>query len=203
MSLVHSEGLIAAETLFQPVGKLLTAADLDAFPEELPSGPVDYELDNGRLVFIMVPPGFLHGSIPSNIVTHLKLFGELQGHGRATTDTGVILWRNPDRVVSPDVLFIANKSLPVRTSPEGYLETMPELVVEVRSKNDSSKYLERKIEHYLHAGVEIVWIADPATKTVVVHSSNNEPQTLDETGALELPGLIPGFLLPLADIFRE
>lgn len=202
MSIVEGEGFIAAETLFQPVGRLLTAQDLAAFPEELPSGPVDYELDNGRLVFIMVPPGYIHGAIQSNIVTYLKLHGEFKSHGQALTETGLILWRNADRVVSPDVLFIAAKSLPIRTSPEGYLETIPELVVEVRSKNDSPKYLDRKIEHYLRAGVEVVWIADPMTKTVTIHITGNDPHLLTESDSLKLPGIIPGFTLPVADVFR-
>jgi Uma2 family endonuclease len=202
MSIVEGEGLIAAETLFQPAGRLLTAEDLAAFPEELPSGPVDYELDNGRLVFIMVPPGNIHGAVQSNIVTHLKIQGEFPGHGKARTETGLILWRNADRVVSPDVLFIANKSLPIRTSPEGYLETIPELVIEVRSNNDSPKYLERKIEHFLKAGVEVVWIADPTTKTVTIHMASKEPHVLSESDSLELPGMIPGFILPVADAFR-
>ena len=140
MSILESEAISAAEALFQPAGRHLTAADLSAFPAELSGGPVDYELDNGRLVFLMVPPGNVHGAVQLNIGTQLKIQGDLKGHGKARTETGVILWRNPDRVVTPDVLFIANKSLPIRTSPEGYLETIPELVVEVRSKNDSPNY---------------------------------------------------------------
>ena len=36
--------------------RLLTAADLAVLPSQLPSGPVLWELDNGRLV-VMAPPG--------------------------------------------------------------------------------------------------------------------------------------------------
>jgi hypothetical protein len=36
-------------------GKRFTIADLEAFPREVPSGPVDFELDNGRLVPIGAP----------------------------------------------------------------------------------------------------------------------------------------------------
>ena len=36
--------------------RLLTVADLAVFPDELPSGPVKYELDDGKLV-MMAPPG--------------------------------------------------------------------------------------------------------------------------------------------------
>jgi Uma2 family endonuclease len=129
--------------------------------------------------------------------------GELKGHGKARTEVGVILWRGPDRVVTPDVLFIADRSLPLRTSPQGYLETIPELVVEIRSKNDSLKYVQRKVQHYLKAGVEVVWVADPAARTVTIHTTSGDPVTCGEHDTLQLPGLIPGFSMAVADVFRE
>jgi Uma2 family endonuclease len=188
----------------QPPFRPLTASDLEAFPSELPSaGLVDYELDNGRLVIIMAPPGGVHGSVQHRISGYLFSQGELKGHGRGFTETGVILWRNPDRVVSPDVAFIANKSLPTRLSPEGYLETIPGLVVEIRSKGDSVDFVRRKVQHYLKAGVEIVCVVDPTTKTVAIHAAGKAVVTLSESDVLTLPTIIPDFSLPLADVFRE
>lgn len=203
MSVVDPASLFNWDLIVQPVDRLLTAADLDTFPPELPSGPVDYELDNGRLVLIMTPPGGVHGSLQARIAGHLLYQGELNDHGRVYSETGLVLWRNPDRVVSPDVAFIANKSFPVRESPEGYLETIPNLVVEIRSKGDSAKFVRRKVEHYLKAGVEIVWVVEPATKTVSVHVASGAVQALEVTDALTLPAIIPNFTLPLADVFRE
>ena len=83
------------------------------------------------------------------------------------------------------------------------METIPELVVEIRSKNDSMNYMQRKVKHYLKAGVEIVWIADPATMTVTAHRATGEPVSYSESDSLQLPGLIPGFSMSVADVFRE
>lgn len=199
MSIVENEPLLQP---FDVNSRLFTTADLEELPTDLPSGPIDYELDNGRLVFIMVPPGDIHGAAQSNIVTQLKIQGELKGHGKARTEVGVILWRDPDRVVTPDVLFIANKSLPLKRSREGYLETIPELVVEVRSKNDSIPYVQRKVEHYLKAGVAVIWVVDPSSRTISLHTSLGEP-TLCELDTLELPGVIPGFSMPVVDVFQD
>lgn len=190
------------EQLLQPAERLFTVADLEALPTELPSGPIDYELDNGRLVF-KVPPGDIHGAVQVNIACELKIQGDLKGHGKARTEVGVVLWRDPDRVVTPDVLFIAKKSLPLRKSPEGYLETIPELVVEIRSKNDSLKYVQRKVQHYLKAGVEVVWVADPSAATVTSHTATDERVVYSEADTLQLPGLIPGFSMSIADVFQE
>ncbi len=200
MSIVENEPALQP---FDANARVFTTADLEELPTDLPSGPIDYELDNGRLVLIMVPPGNIHGAAQSNIATHLKVQGEFKGLGKARTEVGVVLWKDPDRVVTPDVLFIASKSLPIRTSPEGYLETIPELVVEVRSKNDSLRYVERKVEHYLKAGVEVVWVVDPATKTVAVHTAQVAPVVFARADILELPGIIADFSLPVADVFQE
>jgi Uma2 family endonuclease len=198
--------MVASEPLLQPFevcDRLFTVADLEFMPTDLPSGPIDYELDNGRLVFIMVPPGDVHGAIQSNIATELKIQGERKGHGKARTEVGIVLWRTPDRVLGADVVFIANKSLPIRRTAEGYLETIPELVVEIRSKNDSLKYVQRKVRDYLKAGVELVWVPDSTVQTVTVHSADSEPKVYGENDVLRLPSMIPSFSLPVVDVFRE
>src|SRR5215213_1527467 len=200
MTTVEREPLLQP---FEDCGRLFTAADLELLPTELPSGPIDYELDNGRLVFIMVPPGDLHGAVQSNIVTELKIQGERRGYGKARTEVGIVLWRSPDRVVGADIAFVAKKSLPIRRTSEGYLETIPEFVVEIRSKNDSLKYVQRKVQHYLKAGVEIVWVADPLSGTVTAHEGTGEPIVYSERDTLQLPGIIPEFSMPVADVFRE
>ena len=124
--------------------RLLTAADLAALPAELPSGPVLYELDNGRLI-IMPPPGGEHGSTENKFSGYFFMHGEMRGLGKALCgDVGIVLWRDPDRVVGADAVFVANRSLPIRYAKEGYLETIPDLIVEVMSKNDSWKKMRKK-----------------------------------------------------------
>jgi Uma2 family endonuclease len=142
------------DLMVQPVDRLLTAADLEAFPTELPSGPIDYELDNGRLVLV-APFTCERSAVRTNIMARLMWDGARYGHGKGFGRVGIVLWRNPDRVVAPDVAFVANKSLPVRTSPEGYLEAIPVFAGEIRSKNDSIASMQRKVEHYLQAGVVV------------------------------------------------
>jgi Uma2 family endonuclease len=179
----------------------LTAADLAALPDELPSGAVKYELDDGRLI-VMPPPGDIHGAVGGNTVLHLKL-AERAGHGKARTEVGVILRRNPDRVVGPDACFIANASLPLKVSPEGYLETIPDLVVEVRSKNDTLAEMERKAGEYLAAGAKLVWVIDPIRSVAVVYQAGHGPRTLGPADDLTADDIIPGFRLTVADALRD
>src|SRR5919109_253754 len=132
--------------------KLLTIADVAALPRSLPSGDVKYELDDGRLI-VMPPPGDIHGSVQAKISAALVTEGQGKGLGRARAEIGLILRRNPDRLTGPDAVFIATASLPLRRSSEGYLETIPELVVEIRSPNDTGPEVQAKVDEYLAAGV--------------------------------------------------
>lgn len=178
----------------------LTAADLAALPDQLPSGPVKYELDDGRLV-VMPAPGDVHAAVSSNVAAHLKIQGEWKGHGKARDAVSVILRQNPDRVVGTDACFIANASLPQKLSSEGFLETVPDLVVEVRSKNDAIVELERKAGEYLAAGAKLVWVID-RLRSLAVYQAGHPPRTLAPADELTADGIIPGFRLSVADALR-
>ena len=182
--------------------KLLTAADLAVFPSHLPSGAVRYELHRGVLV-IMAPPGNIHGAFQLNLGTELKVQGERRGHGKARCEVGVVLARNPDVVYGPDAVFITNARLPIRESPEGYLETIPELIAEVRSKNDTLAALERKALDYLQAGAVVVWVVDPINRNVVEYRQGAAPRTFGEKDTLTVPDLIPGFSLSVGVVLEE
>jgi Uma2 family endonuclease len=178
----------------------LTVADLAALPDELPTGPIKYELDDGRLI-ITAPPGDVHGAVGGNIILHLKL-AEQAGHGRAWAEVGVVLRRNPDRVVGPDACFIVQSSLPPRVSAEGYMESIPDMVVEVRSKNDTMADLERKAGEYLAAGSKLVWMIDPLRSVAMAYHAGHPPRSLGPADELTADGVIPGFRLSVADAIR-
>jgi Uma2 family endonuclease len=178
-----------------------TAADLAELPRDLPSGPVHYELDNGRLV-AMSPPGHKHGKIEARIAAKLIEAGESTGFGEVSSgEIGIVLWRNPDRVVGADIAFVRRESLPVKESREGYLETIPDLVVEVASKNDTAAYLDRKANDYLRAGVRVVWVADPQAKSLTENRRDVQPRVFAETETVALPEIIPGLQLALQEVF--
>lgn len=176
-----------------------TIADLAAMPRSLPSGDVRYELVDGELI-TMAPPGYDHGRQQNIIGAYLHLQAEAIGLGEACTETGVVLRRHPDRVVAPDAAFVLKSSLPVQRSPEGYLETIPELVVEVRSKNDTIAELVSKCEEYFTAGVHIVWIVDAHHRTIAAHQSDGSVQVFRDGDTLTCP-FLPGFGVAVGLVF--
>ncbi len=148
----------------------------------------------------MAPPGDSHGHRQAKIAYYFILFGEEKGHGEARAEVGIVLRRNPDRVVGADAAFITNASLPVRLSPEGYLETIPELIVEIRSKNDTLKDITDKNNEYFDAGVKLIWVIDADARTVTAHRPSLPPQVLRDFETLTCE-FIPGFTVPVANLF--
>jgi Uma2 family endonuclease len=198
---VAPAGLAHLDQGYEP--KLLTAADLAALPSELPSGTVCYELHHGVLV-TMPAPGDIHGAVELNVATELKVQGERRGHGKARSgDVGIVLARGPDHVDGADAVFITNARLPIRRTPEGYLETIPELIVEVRSRNDSLAALERKAQDYLQASAVVVWVIDPINRNVVEYRQGGLSRTFGEDDTLTVPDLIPGFALVVREALQE
>lgn len=180
--------------------RLLTVADVAMFPTQLPSGPVDYELCQGALV-VMSPPGDPHGALQNRFGAAFLVQGEERGWGTSRTEISLILSRDPDTLYVPDVVFLAKRSYPVRVTREDYWETMPSIVVEVRSKNNTQSELDRKVRDYLAAGVEVVWIADPVKKIVHEHRRDHPVREYTEQDTLTVEDVIPGFALPLTKVF--
>jgi Uma2 family endonuclease len=172
-------------------------------PSEVPSGPIVYELDNGRLI-TMPPPGDFHCAVELKFAGALLYLGEMCGLGKARVgDVGIILRRNPDRLVGADAAFITNRRLPLCISAEGYLETIPELIVEVRSKNDTWPEIRRKVTEYLAAGVLVVWVPDPQARTVTEFRPNQPDHVYLEDDTLTVPDVIPGFSLAVREALKE
>lgn len=190
-----------APSRFAPTSsrRLFTAADLAVLPTSLPSGDVRYELDDGELV-TMAPAGHDHARHQHLVGIYLHTEAKTRGLGEACGEVGIVLRRNPDRVVGADAAFILATSLPARRSPEGYLETIPELVVEIRSPNDSGPEIVAKCDEYFAAGVREVWVIDAVTRTVAARSADGSVRIVREPDALTCE-FLPGFALPLPTLF--
>ena len=148
----------------------------------------------------MPPPGDIHGLTQAAVIHQLRTEAQDRGLGKVRGEVGVLLRRNPDRVVGADSAFVLAASLPVRRTVEGYLETVPEIVVEVRSKNDTTPEVLAKRDEYFAAGVVAVWVLDPDDQTVAVHTPAAAPAVFGPGGEFTSP-LLPGFRVPVVELF--
>ena len=178
--------------------RLLTAEDLAVFPDDLPSGPVRYELDDGHIQ-ILHPHLFEHGRWHANVLAVIGIHAEGMGLGKGRGTVGIILRRNPDRLVAPDACFLTEDQFPLKKSADDYLETMPKLVVEVRGCHETIEELRLKAVEYLAAGVESVWVIDDTEFTITAYLARHTV-IFAATDIVTAP-FLPGFAVPVADFF--
>ena len=177
--------------------KLLTAEDL----LRLYSQGVRGELIDGVL-HETVPAGEEHGQIAGLFITFLNMHIRPQRLGRVGgTDVGVFTNRNPDTVREPDVYFVSAETLPLDVKVQGYLEVVPELVVEIVSPSDQQQAVNDKTTMWLSHGVSMVVEVYPADRTVMVHRPGAATVTLTGDDVLDGGDVLPGFTLPLSEIF--
>ena len=82
-------------------------------------------------------------------------------------------------------------------------DLVPDLAVEVRSPDDAPGELSAKAHEYLDAGARLGWVVDPPAHTVRVHEPGRTPRVLGMDAALDGSEVLPGFTLPLAELFGE
>lgn len=111
---------------------------------------------------------------------------------------------DPTCVRRADACFISLVRMPLATyEDEGHCTTAPDLVAEVVSPNDLSHEVEEKRDQWLDAGVKVVWIIHPNTKTIHVHRADGGYSFLKEADTLTAEGVLPGFSVPVAKLFKK
>jgi Uma2 family endonuclease len=110
----------------------------------------------------------------------------------------------PRQVRIPDVCFLSWQRFPGGKLPEAPIPAVaPDLAVEVLSGSNTEGEMRRKLQDYFAAGVRLVWYVDPRTRTAAVYTSPEQRTVFDEGGVLTGGDVLPGFELPLRELFAE
>ncbi|KPK83337.1 MAG: hypothetical protein AMS25_00185 [Gemmatimonas sp. SM23_52] len=158
------------------------------------------ELIGGRLV-VREPAGARHGAVANRLAYRLTAHVDVRRLGRVyAAETGFKLESDPDTVRAPDVAFIAKERLP-DTEPAGFPDYAPDLVVEVLGSDDRPGQVLAKIGDWLNAGVRLVWVVDPERRAARVYRPDGGVSLLDAGAALSGEDLLPGFTLPLEELW--
>jgi Uma2 family endonuclease len=151
---------------------------------------------------MMSPAGSEHGSIVVNITIPLATFVSRGRLGRVFgAETGFHIAHNPDTVRAPDVAFVTRDRLPSQP-PRGFFPGPPDLAVEVVSPDDRGSEVLGKVQNWLDAGCQAVWLVNPRRQTVHVCQSGSETQIFGLSDTLPGGPLLPGFSLAVAEIFQ-
>lgn len=158
------------------------------------------ELVKGEIVY-MSPTGFWHGSVESRISRALSNFVSAQELGTVFSgEVGIYTQRKPDTIRATDIGFISRARM-AKVKSKSYLDVAPELVVEVLSPDDRWNDLMDKLDEYFTIGVNLVWVADPRRQQVYVYRSVTDVQRLLAEDTLTGGEVLPGFSVPVAELF--
>lgn len=178
----------------------VTPHDLLAMPDA-----VKYELVDGRLVERNM--GMESSEIALRIAVLIAMFLRARpiGHLFGADASYQCFAHLPDKVRKPDVSFIRSGRLLGEKAPKGHCSIAPDLAVEVISPGDSAYEVEEKVAEYLAAGVSLVWVVHPPTRTIRIHragsSSRSNVSQLAENDTIDGEDVLPGFSARVAECF--
>ncbi len=168
-----------------------------------PNSEALYEVVNGQWVEKKV-------SVYSVLIAGLLYrrwaeYAESRGLGTAIHEGVFILDVPADLRRRPDAAFVSAQRWPLdRPIPEtGDWEIVPDLAVEVTSPHDLFKDVLAKVDEYFHYGCREVWVINPERRRIHRYSSPTEVLILAETDELAGEPLLPGWRMPVADLFRR
>ncbi len=175
----------------------LAVKDLEKLQVEHP----DYQMElvDGEII-VMSPSGLESEEVGIEIAAQLRNWVRPRRLGRVSGSSGGFRLPNEDKDVrAPDVSFILAERLPRTT--EDYAELVPDLMFEVKSKTDTMAKLREKIQEFLRLGTKVGVLVDPRTRTMEVYRLNQDKIVLGDEDVLEISELLPGWQLPVVEVW--
>lgn len=175
----------------------MTAVDL----LKLPRGRFRVELVEGVLKQMPLA-GHNHGRIGMRLAGPLFQYVTANKLGEVyLAETGFKLRSDPDTVLAPDIAFIRRERVEQVGPTTGYWIGAPDLAAEVVSPRDTATKVNEKVTKWLAAGAIEVWVINPKLKAVTVYRSSNDIDVRTEKETLDGGEVVPGFQIPVAEIF--
>lgn len=190
----------------KPVLLNVTDARLRVTPEEFDrlcqlNPDLRLEINKDGELIVMPPTGGDTGNRNFTLIGKFANWVEQNGTGKGyDSSTGYNFAAFGGKNPSPDVSWIQRSRLEgVDTS--GLIPIVPDFVIELRSKTDSLKDAQVKMEEYRRVGVRLGWLIDPQKRQVEIYRLGGDVEILEAPTSLSGEDVLPGFILDLQSIF--
>jgi Uma2 family endonuclease len=178
-----------------PAKILLTADEFDNYPFEEDKR---YELDEGELIE-MTRPAYRHNRVLKNLQTPLDNYLRGSGVGELLLSENLFALSALTRRAPDAAIILGDRSAELWDAK--VIHIIPEIVVEVLSPSETTPKIHRKLKQYFAVGVKEVWLVDPEAREAEIWTGPTLPEHTLTEGDMLVSALLPGFALPLKDLF--
>ena len=151
----------------------------------------------GELI-IMPPVGGISGNREADLITEVNIWNRKTKLGKVFSSSTIFRFPNGgDR--SPDVAWVKRERWESLTEEqqEKFPPICPDFVIELRSRTDSVKALQNKMQEYLDSGLRLGWLINPQDEEVEVYRPSKSMKLIKFPTSLSGEDILPGFVLEL------
>lgn len=156
-----------------------------------------FELIDGEIVEKTMPTDE-HSLIAGLIIHYLASYCLEHGLGLPGPERRFSVPGDYKNARMPDVSVILDPDVPITT--KGPMSQVPDIVVEVKSPDDSNDDLRDRMRFYSANGARLGWLIFPREKIIEVYRPDVPSEMLTLTDSLDGFDVLPGFSLPVATL---
>lgn len=158
------------------------------------------ELTKEGQLITMATAGWETSKKNSKLNSRVEVWNDQVGLGEVFDSSGGFTLPN-GAVRSPDVTWIEKSKLAGISSDISFPEVTPDFVIELRSKTDSLKTLQEKMQEYQLNGVRLGLLINPKDQQVEIYRLGQETSVLDSPGLIDCGEVMPGLKLDMSKIW--
>lgn len=176
--------------------KHTTIEEFEAFLAEVPERERRYELVDGEIIEKAMPTDE-HSLTNGVFIGELYVYSRANGIGLPGPEHRFRFPGENSRI--PDIAMIIDPNVPIIT--KGASLRLPDIIVEVKSPDDTYDEMRERARFYIANGVRIVWLVFPRAKIVEVYRPNLPSEILTVDDAVNGYDVLPGFSFPVTRLF--
>jgi Uma2 family endonuclease len=184
-----------------PKPRLMTADEFERFISQPENAERRWEFIDGEVS--EVPSNAYSSAIGALIIAALVAFVKPRGLGTVTGEAAGYKFAGIN--ISPDVAYVSRQKQKTPPIDEQYNPIAPDLIVEVLSpSNKTDRKLQEEMERKIRACTEanvLLWVVDYDPQLVTVYAPGQPIRKQDINDTLTGGDVLPGFTLPIRDIF--
>jgi Uma2 family endonuclease len=198
--------IATAPNITQPLLLDVTNTTLTVTPEQFDILCIDnpdlrLELTRNRELIVMAPTGGESGEKNGDLFGQVWYWNRQNNLGRTfDSSTGYDLIAIGGGKVSPDVSWI-EKSRLEGVNIKGFIQVVPDFVIELRSATDRLNAVKTKMLEYQSLGVRLGLLVNPQDKKIEIYRIGQEPEILDAPIIVNCDDVMPGFTLNMSEIW--